>query len=94
MKTPTKSPLLTKRQACEELELSPSTFYRWRKKFGLEPEKTIKTKPALFHRAKIEALKNMSGNGHTPIPWPHQADRGRLLTLKEIKARAKKGGKR
>jgi hypothetical protein len=72
--------LLTKKAAAKKLGVSVSTFDRFRASTGLQPVRGIKQKPVLFSEQDI-LVRVSRLNG----------DRGVILSLAEIKARANAG---
>jgi hypothetical protein len=75
--------LINKETAAQLLGVSRTTFDRLRNRTGLKPAQTVKLRPVLFHRHEVIDLI------HNAFP-PQNGDG--LLSLREIKARAK-GGK-
>lgn len=88
MQTQTLKPiLLTKREAASLLGVAVSTFDRIRVRAHLLPHQSAKLKPLLWEKEAVQSLGNQPSTSAT------NGAGGRILTIKEIKARAK-GGKR
>ena len=83
--------LLTKKQSAEFLGLSTSTFDRLRQRIALAPVASLKAKPIFFRRSDLAALIPAVA---APAPAPAPRGEGRIISVKEAKARAGRKGVR
>ena len=81
--------LLTKKQSAEFLGLSTSTFDRLRQRIALAPVASLKAKPIFFRRSDLAALIPA-----VAAPAPAPRGEGRIISVKEAKARAGRKGVR
>ena len=91
--------LLTKKQSAEFLGLSVSTFDRVRDRVNLEPVPSLREKPIFFRRSDLELLASAFPPTNFPPPPAVEVrdmpslGAARIISVKEAKARARKGGK-
>ena len=85
--------LLTKKQSAEFLGISTSTFDRLRQRIALAPALLLKTKPIFFRRSDLAALIP-AVDVPAPAPAPAPRGEGRIISVREAKARAGRKGVR